>query len=113
MSPDFPLHEMEQKALTVRRRDSWDKQRRDRVSLELGCHQPIPGHYRRDEGICSLRGVPLFLRAREYKAKLWQSDSFAASADHTAGEREGGSWERRNEEIVRREACRWTEIQET
>ena len=90
MSPDFLLHKMEQKALTVRRRDSRDKQRCDRVSPELGCHQPIPGHDRRDEDIHSLGGVPLFLRATDYIAKLCQSGSLAASADCTAGEREGG-----------------------
>ena len=34
--------------------------------------------------------VSPFLRATEYMAKLSQSGSLAASADHIAGEREGG-----------------------
>lgn len=60
MSPDFLLHKMEQKALTGWRRESWDKEGRDRVPQELGCHQPIPGHSNGDEGFHSLGGVPSF-----------------------------------------------------
>lgn len=86
---------MEEKALTVWRRDSWDKQWRDRVSPELDCHQPIPRHDHRGESIHSLGlSVPLFLRTTGCKAKLWQRGSFAASAGHTAGEKGGGTAER-------------------
>lgn len=59
---------MEQKALTVWRRDPWDTQC-DRASPELGGHQAIPGYYRRVKGIHALGDVPLFLRTREYNDK--------------------------------------------
>lgn len=96
---------MEEKALTVRRRDSWDKRWWDRVSPELGCHQPIPSHDHRGERIHSLGRVPLFLRTTGYKAKLWPSGSLAASAGGTAGEKGGRTAERTEMRNCRGEKC--------
>lgn len=59
---------MQQKALTEWRRDPWDTQY-DRASPELGCHQAIPGYYRKVKGINCFGDVPLFLRTREYNGK--------------------------------------------
>lgn len=93
---------------------SWDREWHDRVPRELGCHQPIPGHGSRDEGIHSLGGVPSFSGwqnqrqncAKEVPLQLQQGAGQLESGREVG--QQSRNWERRNEEMLRREVCRWT-----
>lgn len=118
MSPDFLLHEMEQKALTVWQRDSGTNSDVTESRQSLAVISPSLATTEEMKAFIPWEVSPSFSGQQNIwqncdKVVLLQLQQIIQLGSGRQVGQQRENQERRNEEILRREACRWAGIQET